>query len=150
MDRAAGRLVFPINPDAAGLIAGRSRGVPRTALRILRRVRDWAQVQKKDRIDLTATEQGLDRLRIDPLGLDEMDRKILRALIQRGEPTGLKTLAAIVEEAEDTLEEVFEPHLIRCGLLSRTPRGRVATGRAYDHLGIDRRGSDAGGLPFAN
>ena len=152
VDRAAGCLSFPINPDASGLIAGRSRGVPRTALRILRRVRDWAQVQKKDHIDLTATEQGLDRLRIDPLGLDDMDRKILRALIQRGEPTGLKTLAAIVEEAEDTLEEVFEPHLIRCGLLSRTPRGRVATVQAYDHLGIDRGSIEpgGGGLPFAN
>ncbi len=146
VDRAAVRLDFPIAPDAANLISQRSRGVPRTSLRILRRVRDLAQIQHKDRIDLAATEDSMTRLRIDPLGLDEMDRKILRALIRCGEPTGLKTLSAMVEESEDTLEDVFEPHLIRCGLLSRTPRGRVATSRAYEHLGIDRDGE----LPFSN
>jgi Holliday junction DNA helicase RuvB len=146
--RAADRLKFPITADAASLVAERSRGVPRTALRILRRVRDVAQIQEKEQIDLTATEEGIERLGIDPLGLDQMDRKILRALIQRGEPTGLKTLAAIVEESEDTLEDVFEPHLIRCGLLSRTPRGRIATSRASEHLGMGRGRPD--GLPFAN
>lgn len=132
--RAARLLGFGIDDDAALRIAERSRGVPRMALRIQRRLRDLAQVRGLDRIDLATAEEGLRRLRIDELGLEEMDRKILRALAERGEPTGLKTLAAMVDEAEDTLEEVFEPHLIRAGLVTRTPRGRMLTRRAYEHL----------------
>ena len=136
LQRAAYLLNVRIDQDAAALISQRSRGVPRMALRIQRRVRDLAQVQEKPRIDVAIAEQGLTRLRIDGLGLDEMDRRILRILVQRGEPIGLKTLAAMVDEAEDTLEEVFEPHLIRLGLIARTPRGRVATLPAYAHLGV--------------
>ncbi len=147
--RAATRLQFPIEEDAATLIAGRSRGVPRVALRIQRRVRDLAQVREHATIDAATAREGLDRLRIDALGLEDMDRRILRALIDRGEPTGLKTLAAIVDESEDTLAEVFEPHLLRCGMIDRTPRGRVATRRAREHLGLDGPAQpEAGALPF--
>lgn len=132
---AAGRLGVAMSPAAAALLASRSRGVPRHALRIQRRVRDLAQVHGEGHIDTGIAQAGLERLRIDELGLEEMDRKILSALIDRDGPVGLKTLAAMVDEAEDTLEDVFEPHLIRCGLLVRTPRGREATARAFSHLG---------------
>jgi Holliday junction DNA helicase RuvB len=150
LQRAARRLNVELDVDAASLLSQRSRGVPRMALRILRRVRDLAQVQGQGRIDLTVANEGLARLRIDHLGLEEMDRKLLRALAQRGEPVGIKTLAAMVDEAEDTLEDVFEPHLIRCGLLARTPRGRVATALAFEHLGLGPRGGGRapGELPF--
>lgn len=137
LSRAAGLLHMPVSEDAAELLAGRSRGVPRIALRIQRRVRDLAQVRGHDSIDKDTALAGLERLRIDELGLEEMDRKILRALTRHGEPVGLKTLAAMVQESEDTLEDVFEPHLIRCGMLARTPRGRLATPEAYRHLGLD-------------
>lgn len=147
--RAAGRLQVTLEPEAASLCAERSRGTPRMALRILRRIRDLAQVQRKPAIDAAVAREGLERLRIDHLGLEEVDRKLLRALVQRGEPIGLKTLAAMIDEAEDTLEEVLEPHLIRCGLLARTPRGRMATAATYEHLGqkapTERR---SGELPF--
>src|SRR5690606_6060237 len=144
---AARRLQTGIEPEAAALLAARSRGVPRMALRVLRRARDLAQVLGRDTIDAATAVECLERLRIDELGLEEMDRKILRALIERAEPTGLKTLAAVVDEAEDTLEEVFEPHLLRCGLIARTPRGRIATPRAFEHLGI-RPHPGAAQLPF--
>jgi holliday junction DNA helicase RuvB len=148
--RAAKRLGVELSQDAAGLCAERSRGTPRMALRILRRVRDLAQVQGKPRIDLAAANEGLERLRIDALGLEEVDRKLLRALIQRGDAVGLKTLAAMIDEAEDTLEDVLEPHLIRCDLLARTPRGRIATPRAYSHLGLPAHKPKPGELPFAD
>jgi Holliday junction DNA helicase RuvB len=148
--RAAARLSVALELDAATLLAERSRGTPRMALRILRRVRDVAQVQRKPSIDLAVAREGLERLRIDHLGLEEVDRKLLRALAQRGEPIGLKTLAAMIDEAEDTLEDVLEPHLIRCGLLARTPRGRVVTAQAFEHLGLSPAGRPrAGELPFA-
>lgn len=137
IERAAGRLEFPIELEAAELLASRSRGVPRVALRIQRRVRDLAQVRDLEQVDVATAHEGLERLRIDALGLEDMDRRVLRALIDRGEPTGLKTLAALVDESEDTLSEVFEPHLLRCGLIDRTPRGRVATKRARTHLGLE-------------
>ncbi|MCA8944034.1 MAG: Holliday junction branch migration DNA helicase RuvB [Planctomycetes bacterium] len=146
--RASVRLAFPIDDDAAALIASRSRGVPRVALRIQRRIRDLAQVRDADRVDFATAEEGLGRLRIDELGLEDMDRRLLRALIERGEPTGLKTLPALVDESEDTLCEVFEPHLLRCGLIDRTPRGRVATSRARAHLGIGPASPNDGELPF--
>jgi len=151
LERAAGRLQLPLHDDAATLLAGRSRGVPRLGLRILRRVRDLAQVEGNGQVDRPLAKAGLARLGIDHLGLEEMDRKILRALTARGEAVGLKTLAAMVDESEETLEDVFEPHLIRCGLLSRTPRGRVATPEAYRHLGLDPglgAGPVPGELPF--
>jgi Holliday junction DNA helicase RuvB len=137
-----------LEPDAGALLAGRSRGVPRMALRVLRRARDLAQVRGRSGIDLASARECLERLRIDGLGLEEIDRRILRALVDRVEPTGLKTLAAVVDEAEDTLEEVFEPHLLRCGLIARTPRGRVATARAFEHLGLRPR-PGAAELPFS-
>ena len=149
--RAATLLRCSLSDEAATLLAARSRGVPRLALRILRRVRDLAQVEGTEGIDPSVAERGLARLGIDHLGLEEMDRKILRALARHGEAVGLKTLAAIVDESEDTLEDVFEPHLIRCGLLTRTPRGRMATPAAYEHLGLDAAepGPGTGELPFA-
>jgi len=153
LTRAAARLGVGLDPRAAQMCAERSRGTPRMALRILRRVRDLAQVLDKPAIDADTAEEGLQRLRIDHLGLEEVDRKLLRALTDRGDAVGLKTLAAMIDEAEDTLEDVLEPHLIRQGLLARTPRGRVATARAYDHLGLDRPEPRAHGgadeLPFS-
>jgi Holliday junction DNA helicase RuvB len=146
--RAAVRLGVTLEPVAAQLCAERSRGTPRMSLRILRRVRDLAQVQQKPAIDAAAATEGLQRLRSDHLGLEEVDRKLLRALIQRGDAIGLKTLAAMIDEAEDTLEDVLEPHLIRCGLLARTPRGRIATPRAYEHLGLPAPAKAPGELPF--
>jgi len=148
--RAATRLGIGLEAAAGKLLAARSRGTPRMALRILRRVRDLAQVHGRSTIDATTATEGLERLRIDPLGLEEVDRKLLRALAQRGEPVGLKTLAAMIDEAEDTLEDVLEPHLIRCGLLSRTPRGRMATADAYAHLGLVPPANQprSGELPF--
>jgi Holliday junction DNA helicase RuvB len=136
LERASGLLKFPLDADASALISERSRGVPRLALRLLRRVRDMAQVHGKKSMDLASARDGLTRLEIDTLGLEEIDRRILKALIDRKEPTGLKTLAAIVDEAEDTIEEVFEPHLLRLGLVVRTPKGRMASARAYTHLGL--------------
>jgi Holliday junction DNA helicase RuvB len=149
--RAALRLQVELRADAAHLLAERSRGTPRMALRLLRRVRDLAQVLARPAIDVDVAREGIERLRIDHLGLEEVDRKLLRALAQRGEPVGLKTLAAMIDEAEDTLEDVLEPHLIRCGLLARTPRGRIATSFAYEHLGLPLRKAApaAGELPFS-
>ncbi len=150
--RAAKLLGCPVEDDAAALLAARSRGVPRMALRLQRRVRDRAQIDGKARIDTEAVEQTLEQLGIDALGLEGADRKILAALTDRGEPVGLKTLAAMVDEAEDTIEDVFEPHLIRCGLIARTARGRIATARAYQHLGLRppaARQTSGGTLPFA-
>jgi Holliday junction DNA helicase RuvB len=148
--RASRRLQIGLDADAGRIMAERSRATPRMALRILRRVRDLAQVNERATIDLATARDGLQRLRIDELGLEELDRRVLQALIQRGDAIGLKTLAAMVDEAEDTLEEVLEPHLIRCGLLARTPRGRVATPRAFEHLGIaPERRAEPGELPFA-
>ena len=153
LTRAAARLGVQLDPRAAEMCAERARGTPRMALRILRRVRALAQVLDKPSIDASTAEEGLQRLRIDHLGLEEVDRKLLRALTQRGDAVGLKTLAAMIDEAEDTLEDVLEPHLIRQGLLARTPRGRVATARAYDHLGLDRPDARVEGgpdeLPFS-
>ncbi|MFN3240377.1 MAG: Holliday junction branch migration DNA helicase RuvB [Planctomycetota bacterium] len=153
LSRAAERLGVAIDARAAAMCAERSRGTPRMALRILRRVRDLAQVLDKPGIDERIAEEGLQRLRIDHLGLEEVDRKLLRALTDRGDAVGLKTLAAMIDEAEDTLEDVLEPHLIRQGLLARTPRGRVATARAYQHLGLDQPDRQPnpgpGELPFA-
>ncbi|MBL8729750.1 MAG: Holliday junction branch migration DNA helicase RuvB [Planctomycetes bacterium] len=147
--RAAVRLQVQLEAEAAHLCAQRSRGTPRMALRILRRVRDLAQVTGKPAVDAATARDAVDRLRIDHLGLEEVDRRVLRALIQRGEAVGLKTLAAMVDEAEDTIEEVLEPHLIRCGLLARTARGRIATPQAYAHVGAEPPKHHTGELPFA-
>jgi Holliday junction DNA helicase RuvB len=136
--RSAGILRIEIDVEAAAEIARRSRGTPRIANRLLRRVRDWAQVRGSGRIDGEASDQALKMLQIDHQGLDMMDRMILDVLIRKfnGGPVGLNTLAVAVGEEEDTLIDVFEPYLIQIGYLSRTPRGRVATPRAFEHLDL--------------
>ena len=137
--RSAGILGLPINPDGALEIASRSRGTPRIANRLLKRVRDFAQVKGKDVIDAEIASYALSKLEIDSLGLDNTDRRMLETIISfyNGGPVGLETLAATVGEEAITLEDVYEPYLIQIGFLSRTPRGRCATHRAYSHLGLN-------------
>ncbi|MDI2098048.1 Holliday junction branch migration DNA helicase RuvB [Ruicaihuangia caeni] len=134
--RAARLLGMPIDEAALTEIAGRSRGTPRIANRLLRRVRDYALVNAKD-ADLTSVRAALDLYDVDPLGLDRLDRAVLRAIIDRfdGGPVGLNTLAVSVGEEAETIESVVEPFLVRIGLLSRTPRGRVATKAAWRQFG---------------
>lgn len=129
---------LPILDDAANLIALRSRGTPRIANRIYRRVRDFASYSNLKFIDEKLTNEALLRLRIDGLGLDEIDIRYLSALIKRfnGGPVGLETLASTIGEEVRNLEEVYEPYLLKLGLINKTPRGRVATNKAYDHLKI--------------
>lgn len=137
--RSADLLKVDIAPEGAATIAGRSRGTPRIANRLLRRVRDVAQVQGTRRIDRAAAESALTLLEVDAIGLDDLDRKILTRLAVTfgGRAVGLGTLADAVGEAPDTIEDVYEPFLLQQGLLARTPRGRVATERAYAHLGVE-------------
>ncbi|MCB2175915.1 MAG: Holliday junction branch migration DNA helicase RuvB [Actinomycetales bacterium] len=146
--RSAGLLGVELAEDAAVEIAGRSRGTPRIANRLLRRVRDWAQVRGDGRADLIAARSALEVYEVDELGLDRLDRAVLSALCERfgGGPVGLSTLAVAVGEEPETVETVAEPFLVREGLMGRTPRGRVATARAYDHLGLRR--PDAGATLF--
>ncbi len=136
--RSANILEIPIDEGGALEIASRSRGTPRIANRLLKRVRDFAQVQGKDRIDKESAGYALDRLEIDELGLDNVDRSMLETIIRiyGGGPVGLDTLAATVGEESVTIEDVYEPYLMQIGFLSRTPRGRMATRLAYEHLGI--------------
>ncbi len=136
--RTAEILGVPIETTGAREIARRSRGTPRIANRLLRRVRDFAQVRAEGVIDFQAAQDGLAKFEIDVLGLDRVDRAILSALCHRfsGEPVGLKTLAVSVGEEPETVEEVYEPFLIQIGLLRRTPRGRVPTPAAWKHLGL--------------
>ncbi|MFH0921139.1 MAG: Holliday junction branch migration DNA helicase RuvB [Fibrobacterota bacterium] len=136
--RSSKKLSVGIDPVSANEIGSRSRGTPRLANRYLRRARDFAQVDGKDAIDRAIVMKTLDRLEVDPLGLDRLDKRILGALIEkfRGGPVGLNTLAIAVSEDPDTLEEVYEPFLIMKGLLKRTSRGREATELAYRHLGL--------------
>lgn len=135
--RDAGLLGFALDGDAALEIGARSRGTMRVAKRLLRRVRDYAEVAGEERIGLARTRAALDRLGIDAAGLDRRDRALLRALVERfdGGPVGLGTLATAVGEDKVTLEEVHEPFLIQLGLLQRTPRGRLATPEAWRHVG---------------
>jgi len=135
--RSAELLEIEIDEEGAGEIAGRSRGTPRIANRLLRRVRDFAQVTGDGHIDRDAARQALTRLEVDEYGFEELDRKLLGTLIEHydGGPAGLKALAAAVGEDHGTLEDLYEPFLIQEGFLQRTPRGRVATRRAYKHLG---------------
>lgn len=136
--RSAGILGFAITDDGAYEIASRSRGTPRIANRLLKRVRDFAQVSGKEVIDSKIANLALGRLEIDALGLDNTDRKMLETIIKfyDGGPVGLETLAATVGEEAITLEDVYEPYLLQIGFLSRTPRGRCVTRLAYEHLGI--------------
>ncbi|NLJ42257.1 MAG: Holliday junction branch migration DNA helicase RuvB [Bacteroidales bacterium] len=135
--RSAGILNVKIDEDAAVEIAGRSRGTPRIANALLRRIRDFAQVKGSGNIDLAITRYGLKALNIDQHGLDEMDNRILTAIIDKfaGGPVGLNTISTAVGEESGTIEEVYEPFLIKEGYLKRTPRGREATEHAYRHLG---------------
>lgn len=136
--RSAGLLNAPIDADGASEIARRSRGTPRIANRLLRRVRDYADVKGSGRIDRDIAQKALAMLDVDPQGFDVMDRKLLEAVIHRfdGGPVGLDNVAASIGEERDTIEDVIEPYLIQQGYLQRTPRGRVATMAAYRHLGV--------------
>ena len=136
--RSARILGVELDDGGARAIAGRSRGTPRVANRLLRRMRDWAEVRGSGVVDAAAAEAALALLEVDELGLDRLDREILGALCDRfdGGPVGLSTLAVAVGEEPDTIEDVYEPYLLQCGLLQRTPRGRTATRRAYAHLGL--------------
>jgi Holliday junction DNA helicase RuvB len=137
VERSARLLGIPIEPAGAAEIARRSRGTPRVANRLLRRVRDFAQVERMQRIDLPIARKALGLLEVDEYGFEELDRKILGTLIEQydGGPAGLRALAAAVGEDRETLEDLYEPYLIQEGFLQRTQRGRVATRRAYQHLG---------------
>lgn len=139
--RSASILDIEIDNDAAKEIAGRSRGTPRIANSLLRRVRDFAQVKGSGRIDLAITKYALDALNIDKRGLDLMDNKILSTIIHKfkGGPVGVGTIATAVSEDPGTIEEVYEPFLIKEGFLQRTPRGREVTDLAYKHLGISKQ-----------
>jgi len=137
--RAAGILEVDLDDDGASEIARRSRGTPRIGNRLLRQVRDFAQVERSGVVDGTVARDGLAFFGVDSLGLDKPSREILVALCRRfdGGPVGLKTLSIAVSEPEDTVEDVYEPFLIQQGLLLRTPKGRVATATAYAHLGVE-------------
>jgi len=136
--RSAQILKVEIEDDAAFEIARRSRGTPRIANALLRRVRDFAQIKADGKVGIDITRYGLNALNVDENGLDEMDNKILHAIIEKfnGGPVGLNTIATAVSEEPDTIEEVYEPYLIKEGYLKRTPRGREATIKCYKHLGI--------------
>ncbi len=148
VERSARLLGVSIDPQGAAEIARRSRGTPRVANRLLRRVRDFAQVDRVGAIDLAIAKKALTLLEVDDFGFDEVDRKILGTLIEHydGGPAGLRALAAAVGEDSGTIEDLYEPYLIQEGFLQRTPRGRVATRRAYQHLGYPPRPGTTGSL----
>ena len=137
--RSAGILDVDIDSAGAEAIAGRSRGTPRVANRLLKRVRDFAEVRGTGHIDARVAAQALDLLEVDAAGLDRLDREILRAICVKfgGGPVGLSTLAVAVGEEQDTIEDVYEPYLLQQGYLMRTPRGRTATDAAFAHLGLE-------------
>jgi holliday junction DNA helicase RuvB len=143
--RSAGLLGVTISPTAALEIARRSRGTPRVANRLLRRVRDFAEVIGTGKVDDAIVAKASDRLDIDAVGFDEMDRRLLRVIIDDydGGPVGVETLAAALGEPRDTIEDVYEPYLLQQGYLGRTPRGRIATRRAYEHLEVAFPGAAA-------
>jgi len=136
--RSAGILRVEIELEAAREIARRARGTPRIANRLLKRVRDFAQVRGDGRVTVGITRDALGMLDVDALGLDDIDRRMLRSIIEKfgGGPVGLETIAASISEETDTVMDVYEPYLIQLGFLARTPRGRVATRLAYEHLGL--------------
>jgi holliday junction DNA helicase RuvB len=145
ISRAAGMLKIEIKPEGTTEIARRARGTPRVALRLLRRVRDYAQVRADSIITGPVAGEALALLNIDYLGLDDVDRRILGAIIEKyaGGPVGLDTIGAAISEDADTIMDVYEPYLLQLGFIARTPRGRVATRLAYDHLGIPYRENGA-------
>jgi Holliday junction DNA helicase RuvB len=138
VERSAEILGVEIDREGSLEIASRSRGTPRIANRLLRRVRDFAQVRRAGKIDLPTAQDALQMLEVDRYGFDEVDRKLLLAIIEKyqGGPVGVNTLAAALAEEPDAIEEIYEPFLIQIGFLNRTPRGRVATQLAYEHFGI--------------
>jgi len=142
--RAAEKLKVPIDDDGVAEIARRARGTPRVALRLLRRVRDFAQVRADGNISALVAKDALKLMDVDDLGLDDIDRRVLRAIIEKfdGGPVGLETIAASISEEGDTIMDVYEPYLLQLGFLDRTPRGRTATKRAYEHLGIEYKGDE--------
>ncbi len=156
VERSARILNVPIDRGGTTSIARRARGTPRIANRLLRRVRDYAQVRAEGEITAAVATDALNRMEVDPLGLDETDRRILRTIIEKfhGGPVGVGTIAAATSEDPDTVEDVYEPYLIQLGFLQRTPRGREVTPAAYDHLGLTMPGRRAersgvqGELPF--
>ena len=145
INRSAKLLNVKVEEDAALLMGQCSRGTPRVANRILRRMRDYATAMGKDSITLSVVKAGLNKLEIDELGLEHIDREILRTIITNfaGGPVGAETLAISIGESQDTLEDYYEPYLIQCGLLQRTPRGRQVTEKAYSHLGIKYDGHES-------
>lgn len=138
IERAAEILQISIERSGAEKIAHRSRGTPRVANRLLKRVRDFAQVEGASAITAAIADAALDRLEVDRIGLDHTDRRMLLAMIQKfaGGPVGLETLAAAISEESDTIEDVYEPYLLQLGFINRTPRGRIVTRAAYEHLGV--------------
>ncbi len=136
--RAASVIGVPIDSAGAREVASRARGTPRIALRLLKRVRDYAQVRGDGSISREVADEALDLMEVDHLGLDDIDRRVLRAIIEKfnGGPVGLETIAAAISEEPGTIMDVYEPYLLQLGFLDRQPRGRVATRRAYEHLGL--------------
>jgi Holliday junction DNA helicase RuvB len=143
--RSARILGVPIRDEAAAEIARRSRGTPRIANRLLRRVRDYAQVRAKGEITEPVTQAALAMLDVDDRGFDEIDRRLLRTIIDKfgGGPVGVNTIAAAISEEKDAIEDIYEPFLIQIGFIDRTPRGRVATARAYEYFGLTAPGKDS-------
>jgi Holliday junction DNA helicase RuvB len=143
--RSARILVVPIDAASAAELARRSRGTPRIANRLLRRVRDYAQVRADGTITLEVAQSALKLLEVDEHGFDEIDRRLLRTIIDKfgGGPVGLNTIAAAISEEKDAIEDIYEPFLIQIGFLDRTPRGRVATPRAYDYFGLTAPSRDS-------
>ena len=137
--RSAKILGYDINKEASDEIASRSRGTPRIANRLLKRVRDFAQFEEKEMIDLEITKKALESLDIDELGLDNIDRELLKSIIVNfnGGPVGLETISSLIGEDKDTIEDVYEPYLMQIGFLSRSPRGRIVTSSAYKHLNME-------------
>jgi Holliday junction DNA helicase RuvB len=141
VNRSAALLSAPIDAEGAEEIARRARGTPRIANRLLRRVRDYAQVRAHGHITSDVAKTALDLLEVDRFGLDEIDQKIMRTVLEKfgGGPVGINTIAASIGEEPETIEEVYEPYLIQLGFLHRSPRGRMATDRAYDYFNVPRR-----------
>ena len=150
LQRSAGLLQVGADTSGIGEIARRSRGTPRIANRLLRRVRDWAQVHGDGVVDARAAQAALTLFDVDEAGLDRLDRGLLEVLCQRfgGGPVGLSTLAVALGEETDTVETVAEPYLVRTGYLVRTPRGRVATSLAWRHLGLEAPANEQAALPI--
>jgi Holliday junction DNA helicase RuvB len=145
VERSAGILQISITPEAAREIGARSRGTPRIANRLLRRVRDYAQVRGEGDIDMDTAHAAFALLEVDEHGFDEVDRKLLRTIIDKfgGGPVGLNSIAAAISEEKDAIEDIYEPFLIQIGFLDRTPRGRMATERAYGYFGLPAPGRDS-------